>query len=357
MAKSSSSSRPRPSAVGSMARMVYCEGLLVVALCVGWIPLRAARVSEPPTVLYGQVVFRSAGHQLIINEGMLELTLRGSLPSAWERRFRTRLESLGGGIFSYRLSLPHDLLAYDLEAADNVVPIAAGPSQLEQVSVTLDGLPLTIVDPGVKMFTVHQTERAATRRVDWDASQVLADIDRDGLPDVWEDRHGYDRWNPMDGAAFFGPGGGGSNSQGSGSDSQTFAQWRTVHFPADHRDLEVFGSDDADGDGISNLVEYAFGLNPTDPSDLSGMDRLPRGRYLEGRFNVTFERYAPETEIEYRVEVSGDLINWQPSSTLLSEPAAAAGSVSTSRSALLSERLDAPECESRFVRMQIVRRR
>lgn len=343
--------------VAHQTTLILLVGLLAAPLTFSLNPAHAARVSEPPTVLYGQVVFRGAGQPLVLRDGSLELTLRGSVPSPWERRFRTRLESLGQGRFSYRLSLPHDLLAYNLETAASSVPLAAGPASLEQASMTLDGLPLTIVDPGVRFFAVQQKERASTRRVDWDASRVLTDTDGDGLPDAWEDRNGYDRWNPADGAAFFRPGGEGTDLEGSGNGSQTFAQWRAAHFPGDQRDLDVFAAEDADGDGISNLVEYAFGLNPTDASDLGGMDRLPQGRTIGGRFTVVFERHAPETEVEYRVEVSSDLMNWEPSSSVLAAPAAAIGGAPSSKQALMTERPDAPESNSRFVRMQILRRR
>ena len=325
-------------------------GLLTAMLLAG-VAVNAASLSEPPTVLYGKVLFRSGGHELALMEGELSWTLRGTVPQVWERRFTTRLASLGNGQYSYRLPVPHDLLSHDLTISDRAVPLLAIPSVIEHSAVLLNGRPGIILAPAANFFSVRQTQRAAAMRVDLDVSGTLADTDGDGLPDLWEDQRGYDKWNPADGIAYFRQPG-----ETSGAARLTFAQWRTANFPGDTSDLDVFSVGDADADGLPNLVEYAFDLNPGDPADLTGLDRMPQGRVHEGVFTVEFEGKAPTTEIEYRFEVSSDLAHWQASETVLSEVAAASQGQSQGRTTL-RERAEASPEAMRFVRLEVVRRR
>ncbi len=61
---------------------------------------------------------------------------------------------------------------------------------------------------------------------------------------------------------------------------------------------------DPAGDGIPNLLKYAFNLNPW----VEGHPFLPQPVFAAGNLTLTFP--APQTDINYTVEASPDLINW-----------------------------------------------
>lgn len=69
---------------------------------------------------------------------------------------------------------------------------------------------------------------------------------------------------------------------------------------------------DPDGDGVVNLLEYAFGGNPTEASRAN----LPTVEFgeIEGEthLGISFIRVRDANDIIYRVEASPDLENWTP---------------------------------------------
>jgi hypothetical protein len=99
---------------------------------------------------------------------------------------------------------------------------------------------------------------------------TFPDRDRDGLPDYWEQTYFGNTTNAVPGA-------------------------------------------DPEGDGVSNLVEYALGLNPI-VADRSG---LPTYRWNEATatLDYTFLRLRPE--LTYTVECSTNLAVW---TTLATNP-------------------------------------
>lgn len=68
-------------------------------------------------------------------------------------------------------------------------------------------------------------------------------------------------------------------------------------------------ADDPDGDGTSNLVEYAFGRNPNLPDD--GQGRV-KPHFDGDRFSIIFPRNPDLLDAGYVVEFSSDLIHWEP---------------------------------------------
>src|SRR5262249_35132030 len=132
---------------------------------------------------------------------------------------------------------------------------------LKHVQVLVNGEQATLEAPATDDFSARQADRAATHRIDLVLTRPSTDSDGDGLPDWWEDQNGTDKWNPNDGQA---PGlvGGTSGNSSSDFNGHTFAEWRQFYFPNATGDLQAFAQQDPDGDGISNLLEYAFDLDP-----------------------------------------------------------------------------------------------
>ncbi len=64
---------------------------------------------------------------------------------------------------------------------------------------------------------------------------------------------------------------------------------------------------DEDKDGVKNLVEYAFGMNPRTASDLW---KLPAPELISGRFRLKVNEPQDVTDVIYGAEWSRDLINW-----------------------------------------------
>lgn len=91
-----------------------------------------------------------------------------------------------------------------------------------------------------------------------------------------------------------------------------FANWKHEQF-SDSTDQSVIGDcADPDGDGIANLLEYVFGLNPlvTSPRmpvfESIGVDPGDGGRHL----TLTYSTRTAAHDVRLTVEKSTDLINW-----------------------------------------------
>jgi hypothetical protein len=89
-------------------------------------------------------------------------------------------------------------------------------------------------------------------------------------------------------------------------------QWREQYFGLNLA-TETVAGDTANpaGDGIPNLLKYAFGLNPTQ-RETTG---LPVVADVGGYLEVTFNMPVTDTDITYIVETSDDLVNWTEGST------------------------------------------
>lgn len=284
-------------------------------------PTWAGRISEPDTVLYGRIVQVVGEREFPITSGSLVWNLRTAGANGHDYQLTTRLKSLADGRFSYELRLPHQFLSYNLTTDSGTVPMMVRGTTLEHISVTLDGRPLTINPAAVNGFTVSPANRAAAQRIDLALSGPVVDSDGDGLPDWWEDEHGFDKWNPADAGDLpvdFNPAG--LNIEG----VKTFAQWRAALFPNNTTDLGTFADQDPDQDGIVNFLEYAFDLNPSQ-SDVGAVNALPRPFAIDGRRGIAFRQRKNATDLAVQVEVSSDLVEWQDGTSQLEAVAPAIG--------------------------------
>jgi len=270
-----------------------------------------AHIPEPATVFYGQVIERHPRREFLIAAGELVWTIH--IPQLGkEYQVKARLQSLANGRYSYSLKIPHHVLAFDLTVAPGALPLTGAPLAMRHGNILLDGEPLQVIPPALATFSAEQASRARADRIDLQLTTNRPESDGDGFPDWWEDLHGYDKWDSSDGLSLAQTG---KDVPGEIMPDQlsNFAQWRAAHFPGDTSALDLFAQMDPDGDGILNLLEYAFQLDPMSSNEAPEKRRnLPAIRVEDGRGALTFRSNAAATDLIYAIELSEDLIQWSP---------------------------------------------
>ncbi len=84
----------------------------------------------------------------------------------------------------------------------------------------------------------------------------------------------------------------------------------TVGDPASLADL------DRDGDGLSDIVEYALGLSPDFPSTNSAAAPMLEAAGGQTYLTLSLSRSAPPPDVTLSAEVSSDLTTWQPATVV-----------------------------------------
>ena len=88
----------------------------------------------------------------------------------------------------------------------------------------------------------------------------------------------------------------------------TLAKWRQKFFNAQELNNPAISGDDADpdGDGISNLLEYAFNLDPRQPSPANQIRTSADATY----FSIIYPRALAAADLTFVIERSSDLRTW-----------------------------------------------
>lgn len=86
-----------------------------------------------------------------------------------------------------------------------------------------------------------------------------------------------------------------------------FAAWQASQFGANASNAQIAGASASPaGDGVSNLLKYAFGLDPFTPSAAS----MPAAALDSGSLAITYNQVLSATDITYTVQWSADLVSW-----------------------------------------------
>ena len=90
----------------------------------------------------------------------------------------------------------------------------------------------------------------------------------------------------------------------------SFAKWQAGFFtPAELANPAISGdAADPDGDGLSNLLEYALHLDPKQPSAGGAPFSTMDATYI----SLTYTKVIDATDLTYAIEKSPDLVNWSP---------------------------------------------
>lgn len=88
----------------------------------------------------------------------------------------------------------------------------------------------------------------------------------------------------------------------------SYATWQQSHFtPAELGNPSISGdSGDPDGDGLKNLFEYAFGLDPKSPNVNDPISTTVDATYI----SIIYPKAKAATDVTFIVEKSTDLVTW-----------------------------------------------
>lgn len=132
--------------------------------------------------------------------------------------------------------------------------------------------------------------------------------------------------------------------------SLTFDRWKGSLFPTDPNPPELFATLDSDGDGLSNLTEYAFGFDAKTPD--RSQAGLPQAVIIEGHLGIRFTRPVAVVDVDYFVETSSDLQTWQPATSQFVRAASRLLDISNEEVILLDQNESFIASDHQFVRVQ-----
>jgi hypothetical protein len=95
-----------------------------------------------------------------------------------------------------------------------------------------------------------------------------------------------------------------------------FEQWAEENFPTL---AQRSRSADPDQDGLDNFWEYAYGTDPNDAKSISTPSMLSIEADSMRTLAIEFDKFSEERDINYVVEFSSDLLNWESGSDVSTE--------------------------------------
>lgn len=201
----------------------FMIGIGMTVICAStWQQEALAGIPEPGIVLYGQVLDNTG---TLVTNGELVLIYTassGGNPITVAVQL-TRIEGTGGP-YCYKAVIPLETAVPGQPASANAIPLSAIPVEYTRTAF-VTGKNITMTDT----VNISTANRGSAERVTIGATS-LDDTDHDGLPDSWEKK--IVDANPND----------------------------NINTIADVRP-----EDDFDGDGESNLAEWTYGSDPTNP--------------------------------------------------------------------------------------------
>jgi hypothetical protein len=132
--------------------------------------------------------------------------------------------------------------------------------------------------------------------------------------------------------------------------SATLTTWKEDKFsPGDMADPAISGTlADSDGDGFSNLMEYALGMNPK----AADQPQLLEGQVINGHLTLTYMRSKAPGDITFTVEVSDDLQTWTSGPPHTSLPVTTLDT-GFNQTIQVSDGIPSPSGGPRFIRLRV----
>jgi hypothetical protein len=216
---------------------------ILITVCILWASgaLNAfSALTEPDRILFGKITNHYYGYEQILYEGTLEWHIKGPDESFV---FTTALESLSDGHYSYKLEIPEKAAIIipkylEIESDENSLILNKTEKQYDHVQITVNGLIARIKEPGKAFIVASQNKRGQALRLDLEITDPPIDTDSDGLPDFWEDQHGFNKYLAED------------------------------------------AQEDSDQDGWSNQQEFEKGTHPHMTNTIPGLSELSQTVYV-----------------------------------------------------------------------------